>query len=139
MNQQQNKQDRRNRRNRPNRPDKPIAYFLLPIAYHPSPIDHCLIDQIDAIDETDAVTKDTNLREVLKMSSRNIFTFQEALDIIESLPETQQEDLIDLIRRRLIEQKRQKIAKCIREGRKEYAKGEVKRGSVDDLMKELSK
>jgi hypothetical protein len=73
------------------------------------------------------------------MSSRNIVTFQEALDMIESLPESQQEDLIDLIRRRLVEQKRQKIAKCIRKARKEYAKGKVKRGSVDDLMKELSK
>ena len=29
-------------------------------------------------------------------------TFQEALDAIESLPEYQQEDLIDIIRRRLI-------------------------------------
>jgi hypothetical protein len=86
-----------------------------------------------------AVNKGTSLKEVLKMSSRNIITFQEALDIVESLPESQQEDLIDLIRRRLIEQKRQKIAKGIREARKEYAKGEVKKGSVDDLMKELSK
>ena len=73
------------------------------------------------------------------MSSRNMITFQEALDIIESLPESQQEDLIDLIHRRLVEQRRQKIARSIKGGRKEYAKGRVKRGSVDDLMKELSK
>jgi hypothetical protein len=84
-------------------------------------------------------TQVTQRKEVLMMSSRNIITFQEALDIIESLPESQQEDLIELIRRRLIEQKRQKIAKCIREARKEYAKGEVKKGTVDDLMKELYK
>ena len=65
-------------------------------------------------------------------------TFQEVLDIVESLPEYQQEDLIDIIRRRLIEQRRDRLADSIREAREEYARGEVKKGSVDDLMKELS-
>lgn len=65
-------------------------------------------------------------------------TFQKALELIESLPENQQEDLIEIIRRRLIEQRRNKIAEGIREAREEYARGEVKMGSIDDLMKELS-
>ena len=65
-------------------------------------------------------------------------TFQKALDIVESLPEYQQEDLIDIIRRRLVEQRRNRVADSIREAREEYARGEVRKGSVDDLMKELS-
>ena len=65
-------------------------------------------------------------------------TFQEVLDFVESLPEYQQEDLIDIIRRRLIEQRREKLADTIREAREEYTRGDVKRGTVDDLMKELS-
>ncbi|MBM4334232.1 MAG: hypothetical protein FJ117_23995 [Deltaproteobacteria bacterium] len=65
-------------------------------------------------------------------------TFQKALDIVESLPEYQQEDLIDIIRRRLIEQRRDRLADSIREAREEYARGEIKKGTVDDLMKELS-
>jgi hypothetical protein len=65
-------------------------------------------------------------------------SFQEVLDIVESLPEYQQEDLIDIIRRRLIEQRRDRLADSIREAREEYARGEVKKGTVDDLMKELS-
>jgi len=65
-------------------------------------------------------------------------TFQKALDIIESLPEYQQEDLINIIRRRLIEQRRNLLADSIKEAKEEYARGEVKKGSVDDLMKELS-
>lgn len=73
------------------------------------------------------------------MSSRNITTFQDALDIVESLPEAQQEDLIDLVSRRLIEQRRKKLVREIKEARKEYAKGEVRKESVDDLMRELSK
>ena len=66
-------------------------------------------------------------------------TFQEVLDIVESLPEYQQEDLVDIIRRRLIEQRRDRLADSVEEARKEYARGEVKKGTVDDLMKELSK
>ena len=65
-------------------------------------------------------------------------TFHEVLDMVESLPEYQQEDLIDIIRRRLIEQRREKLADTIREAREEYTRGDVKKGTVDDLMKELS-
>ena len=72
------------------------------------------------------------------MSKQRMITFQEALDIIESLPEYQQEDLIDIIGRRLIEQKRQRLSESIEEARQEYAKGDVKRGTVDDLISELS-
>jgi hypothetical protein len=60
------------------------------------------------------------------------------LDIVESLPDYQQEDLINIITRRLIEQRRNLLADSIKEAREEYARGEVKKGSVDDLMKELS-
>jgi hypothetical protein len=72
------------------------------------------------------------------MFSRGHPTFQEALDIIESLPEYQQENIISIIHRRLIEHRRELLANNIKETRKEYARGEVKRGSVDDLMKELN-
>lgn len=72
------------------------------------------------------------------MSGRQAIAFQEALDVIESLPEYQQEDLIDIIQRRLIEHRRELLAENIKEARKEYARGEVKKGTVDDLMKELS-
>jgi len=65
-------------------------------------------------------------------------TFQEVLDIVESLPEYQQEDLVNIIRRRLIEQRRDKLADSIREAREEYDRGEVKKGTADDLLKELS-
>jgi enhancing lycopene biosynthesis protein 2 len=65
-------------------------------------------------------------------------TFQEALDIVESLPEHQQEDLINIIQRRRIELRREVLAESIKEARAEYARGEVTQGRVDDLMKELT-
>jgi hypothetical protein len=59
------------------------------------------------------------------------------LDIVESLPEEQQETLIDIIRRRLMEHRKDVLAEHIKETREEYKRGEVRHGAVDDLMKEL--
>lgn len=72
------------------------------------------------------------------MSSQQATTFQEALESVESLPENQQEELINIIRRRRIERRREEIAESIKEARAEYARGEVTGGTVDDLMKELA-
>jgi len=72
------------------------------------------------------------------MSSQPTGTFQEALDIIESLPEHQQEDLINIIQRRRLERRRELHAESIKEARAEYAKGDVTRGTVDDLMQEIT-
>jgi len=78
------------------------------------------------------------LKEVLKMSIQHKITFHEVLDIIESLPEYQQEDIVNIIRHRLVEQRRQLLADNIKEAREAYARGDVKRGTIDDLIKELS-
>jgi hypothetical protein len=72
------------------------------------------------------------------MSSQPTGIFQEALDIIESLPEPQQEDLIDIIQRRRLERRRELLAESIKEARAEYARGEVTWGTVDDLMQEIT-
>ena len=65
-------------------------------------------------------------------------TFQEILEIIESLPDYQQENVITIIRQRLIENRREILANNIKEAREEYKRGEIKKGAVDDLMKDLS-
>ena len=72
------------------------------------------------------------------MSNQQTVSFQDALELIESLPEYQQEDLIDIVRHRLMEHRRELLAENIKEAKEEYARGKVKKGSVDDLMKELS-
>ena len=71
------------------------------------------------------------------MAVQQATTFQEALDIVESLPEYQQKTLIDIIQKRLIERKRELLAESIKEAREEYARGGIKRGTVDDLMRGL--
>ena len=62
---------------------------------------------------------------------------QQALDVVEKLPPEDQETLIELIQRRLVEQRRAEIARnasatlqAVREGRARY-------GSVEDLKSDL--
>jgi len=72
------------------------------------------------------------------MPSQPAATFQEALEIVESLPEVQQEDLMNIIQRRRLERRREELADSIKEAREAHARGEVTRGTVEDLMKELA-
>ena len=72
------------------------------------------------------------------MSGQQAATIQKALEIVESLPEDQQEDLIHIIQCRRIERRRETLAESTKEARADYAKGEVTRGTVDELMKELA-
>lgn len=59
------------------------------------------------------------------------------LDQIASLSLDEQELLIDILKKRNIEQKRQRIFQEVREAQREHKKGLTKRGTVDDLMKDL--
>jgi len=66
-------------------------------------------------------------------------TFNDVLEIVDSLPDNQRETLIEIVKHRLIEERRDKLAQSIKEAKEEYAKGEVRKGSIDDLMREISK
>jgi len=66
-------------------------------------------------------------------------TFDETLEIIESFPEEQRESIIEIVKRRLTVERRERLAQAVKEAREEYARGEVRRGTVDDLMRELAK
>jgi len=63
--------------------------------------------------------------------------FQELIDTIEELSIEDQELLLEIAHKRLIEQKRSKLEERIAEARESYRKGEVRRGTVADLMKVL--
>ena len=54
------------------------------------------------------------------MNTLHAVSFQNALDIIEPFPEYQQQDLIEIIQRRLIEKRHDSIAENTKETRAEY-------------------
>lgn len=67
----------------------------------------------------------------------DVATFDQVLDAIEHLPDEQQAELVDVVRRRLAERGRQQIASDTREARAELKAGKVRATSVDDLMREI--
>jgi len=66
-----------------------------------------------------------------------ISTLQKAIEIVESLPSDEQEILVEVIRRRILERRRALLIAEVAEAREAYQRGEVRRGSVDDLLREL--
>jgi len=65
-------------------------------------------------------------------------TFDKALEMIESLPEEQRESIIEIVKLRLAEERRQSLARTIKEAREELKRGKARRGTVEDLMREIS-
>jgi len=63
--------------------------------------------------------------------------FDAVLEAIEHLPDEQQADLVDVVRRRLAERGRQRIIADAREARAEHAAGQSRPTSVEDLMREI--
>jgi len=68
---------------------------------------------------------------------RNI-TIEQVLESIDSLGTEDQVYVLEVLSKRIIELRRRSIAEKAREAEKAYKKGRVKRGSVDDLWKDLN-
>ncbi len=64
-------------------------------------------------------------------------TFQKVIEAIEALDPEDQAILVDIIQHRLKQQRRDELIKAVAEAREAYAKGEVRSGTVADLMAEL--
>ena len=64
-------------------------------------------------------------------------TFNSLLEEIDALPSERQEELLDIVRRRLAEKRPHEIARNAAIAHELHAKGALPRGSVGDLMREL--
>ncbi len=64
-------------------------------------------------------------------------SFAEILEAVEELDISEREMLVDIIRHRISEHKRKQIISDVRQGRKDYSSGNVRRGSSKDLLEEL--
>ena len=64
-------------------------------------------------------------------------TFQNAISTVEELSIEEQTLLIEIIQKRLQQQKRQQLKQEIESVRQEYQTGKVKIGSVGDFINEL--
>ena len=66
-------------------------------------------------------------------------SFQKAITVVEALSTEDQTLLIEIIQKRLQQQKRDQLKQEITEVRQEYREGKVIFGSVEDFMNELEK
>ncbi len=64
-------------------------------------------------------------------------TFQKAIEVVEALSPDEQAMLIELIQKRLQQQRRQQLLQEVALSEQEYARGNVRRGSVADFLAEL--
>lgn len=64
--------------------------------------------------------------------------FGEVLEAIDKLPLEEQEMLIDVLRRRIIERRREELAKDIQEAQQEFQAGQCRPIIPTDLLKEIS-
>ena len=72
------------------------------------------------------------------MSRSAAAVFQQVLEMVEGLPEEQQQDLVEIVRNRQRERRREALAAAVEQARRELTRGEVRRGTVDDLMADIA-
>lgn len=63
--------------------------------------------------------------------------FGEVLEAVDQLSVEDQEALAEILRHRLAEQGRKRVLTDVEEGRREFAAGNCRRVSVDELMNEV--
>ena len=67
----------------------------------------------------------------------NASHFDQVLDEVETLSPAEQLELVELVWRRLIDERRAEIKAHIAEANEEYRTGRVRPGSADDLLREI--
>lgn len=75
---------------------------------------------------------DNTMIEVAPRSS-----FQELIESVEALPLDDRQLLIDIVNKRIIEQRRDELVLDMEESLNAYKKREVRVGTVDDLFRDL--
>ena len=64
--------------------------------------------------------------------------FQDVIETVEKLPPDDQMLLIEIIRQRLLEKRHKDLIAEVAEARQAYQTGDVRRGTVDDFVKDLA-
>lgn len=73
------------------------------------------------------------------MNMHNSTNLNDFLESISKLPLDDQMMISEIIRKRVIEERRKSLAKSIRESSEEYASGKAGSGTIDDFLNDLNK
>ena len=69
----------------------------------------------------------------------HLLPFGEVLEAADHLSQDEQEELIAILRRRLVQAARQRLAAEVQEARQEFAEGRCLPATPDELMREILK
>ena len=64
-------------------------------------------------------------------------SFAQTLDVIESLPVAEQEDVLEVLQRHLAEHRRAELVATVKQSRKAFAAGKCKPASVAAIMRQV--
>ena len=67
----------------------------------------------------------------------HLLSFQDLIEAVESMPLEDQSMLVELINKRIIEKRRAELVAEVQDARSALKRGEVKRGTFEELMKDL--
>jgi predicted AAA+ superfamily ATPase len=63
--------------------------------------------------------------------------FAELLDAVDELPVEEQAELVEIVRRRLIEHRRDELAQEIQEARRDLQAGRCQPGTPDEILRDI--
>ena len=69
--------------------------------------------------------------------SQYMKTYGQVVDSIEALPDEQQESLMELLQRRLVERRRETLFKSVQEARKEFKTGKCRPATPAEIMRKV--
>ena len=69
--------------------------------------------------------------------SQYMKTYGQVVDSIEALPDEQQESLMELLQRRLVERRREILFKSVQEARKEFKMGRCRPATPAEIMRKV--
>jgi hypothetical protein len=68
---------------------------------------------------------------------KKVLTFSEILEAADTLTPDEQEEIINILRRRANERRRKELLKDIRKTEKDFKDGKCRTGTANELMKEV--
>jgi hypothetical protein len=69
----------------------------------------------------------------------HVLPFRDVLEAADHLSQDEQEELISILQRRLVDAARQRLATEVQEARREFAEGRCSPATPDELMSEILK
>lgn len=69
---------------------------------------------------------------------KTTMTLGNVLDMVAKLPLEDKQECVEILQKKIVEERRSQIAAEIKEGREEFKAGKLKPITVDELMKEIA-